>query len=267
MAFKLHKKAKVKGKIEIDDKKVLTGEFRLSYPSLFKQRVYKGKEVGYGTSMLFSKDDDISDLEIAAHNAAIEKWGSDTTKWPSKKIKSKKTGKVINKCLVEMPFKDGDIEKPDKPEYENVIFVNAGNKKNAPGVVGPKKVKGVLPTLTEKDIKAGDYARASLIAFAYGEDGDANFGVAFALMNVQKLKTGEGFGGGRNAADEFDESEYDEDEDADDMEDEDGEESEDEDEDEESEDEDEDEEEDEDEDEEEKPRKSSKKTTKKKTRY
>ena len=259
MAFKLHPQAKKKGKIEIDDKKVITGEARLSYLALFERGTYKGKDTGYRASFIISKDVDISDLEAAAHNAAIEKWCSDTSKWPSKKIKSKKTGKIINKCLVEMPFKDGDIDKPDKEEYENSIFITATNKKNQPGVVGPKKIKGVLPDLGPSEIKAGDYVRASLIAFAYGDDGDANYGVSFALMNVQKLKTGEGFGGGRNAADEFEESEYEDD--ADDMEDEESEEDEDED------GEDEEEDEDEDEEEEETPKRSSKKTSKKKPRY
>lgn len=243
MGFKLHEYAKVKGKIELKDKKVITGRFRLSYPALFEEKEYKGKKIGYGISMLFSKDDDISELEVAAHNAAIEKWGSDTSKWPSKKIKSKKTGKIINKCLVEMPFRDGDIEKPDKEEYENMIFVGANNKKNQPGVVGPDK-----EPLSEGEIKAGDYARASVIAFAYGEDGDTNYGVSFALMNVQKIKNGKGFGGGMSASEEFDEVELDEDE-LEDMEDEENE--------------DEEESEDEDEDEEEDDRKSSKKSSKK----
>lgn len=204
----LHPKAKKKGKIEIADKKIITGEFRLSYPFLFKKKVYKGKEIGYGINMIFSKDEDISALEIAAHNAAIEMWGPEVSSWPSKKIRSKKTGKVINKCLVEMPFKDGDILNPDKPEYENSIFVNASNKKNQPGVIDQKK----RPIEDESGIKAGDYARASLIAFAYNDEENGSYGVSFALMNVQKLRTGEQLGGARSAAAEFDEVESDEDE-------------------------------------------------------
>lgn len=249
MAFKLHPDAKKKGKITIDDKKVITGEGRLSYASLFKQKTYKGKEIGYGTSLLFSKDDDISDLEIAASNAAIEKWGADRTKWPSKMKLVKGVKKNI--CLVASPFHDGDAEKPDKPEYENMIFISANNKKNQPGVIGHKKVKGVFPDLTEKDIKSGDYVRCSLLAFAFGDEGDVNIGIGFALMNVQKLRTGESFGGGRAAGEDFDEVES-EDDDADDM-------------DEDDQDEDEDSDEDEDEDEDEEETRSSKKSSKKKS--
>jgi len=117
---KLHPDAKTKGKIEFDDKCVKpTGRFRLSYPSLFEPKEFKGK-TSWSIQMLFPKDEDISELEVAAQNAAIEKWGSDTSKWPSKKIKSKKTGKIITKSLVASPFRDGDLERPDKEEYEGI---------------------------------------------------------------------------------------------------------------------------------------------------
>lgn len=194
---KLSKNAKTKGKIEIEDKKVLTGKFRLSYPSLFTAKEYKGK-FSWSISMIFSKDEDLSKLLDAAQNACIEKWGSDTSKWPSKKQKSKKTGNIISISTVRSPFRDGDIEKPDKEEYENSIFVGASCKKNQPGICDyPDR----NPITDESEIKAGDWCRATLIANAYEEEGSA--GVSFVLMNVQKLQTGKGFGGGRNAAQDF----------------------------------------------------------------
>lgn len=194
----------VKGrKVEITDKKLTTGKFRLSYPHLFKPKAFKGQEPKYSLTMLFNADDDLSQLKIAAENAAIEKWGADKKQWPSKKTKSKKTGQIINKCIVKMPFKDGEVEHPDKPEYEGVIFANASSKK-PPAVISQSK-----EPLTETGIKAGDYARASLIAFAY--EGEGSYGVSFALLGVQKIKTGEALGGG-NAANDFDEVEFDEDE-------------------------------------------------------
>ena len=198
----------VKGrKIEITDKKLTTGKFRLSYPHLFQPKAFKGQEPKYSLSMLFNKDDDLSQLEVAAHNAAQEKWGADKAQWPSKKVKSKKTGKIISKCLVKMPFKDGETEHPDKPEYENVTFLNASSKK-PPMVIN----QGKEPIADATGLKAGDYARASLIAFAY--EGEGSFGVSFALIGVQKVKTGESLGGG-NAINDFDEVEFDEDEEMD----------------------------------------------------
>lgn len=225
MAVKLHKKAKIKGKIEFDDKCVKpTGMFRLSYPALFTPKEFKGK-TSWSCQMLFDKDADLSELEIAAHNAAIEKWGSDTSKWPSKKIKSKKTGNIINKSLVVMPFRDGDLEKPDKEEYEGKIFVGASCAKRAPEVLDEKR-----RVLTEDNgkIKAGDYCRAKIVASAYEVEGSV--GVKFTLLAIQKMETGEALGGGGSSVDDFDDVETDGEEDED--EDTDGEESEDEEEDE-----------------------------------
>ncbi len=194
---KLHAKAKLKGKIEIEDKKVLTAKFRLSYPNLFTAKEYEGK-FSWGCTMIFSKDTDISPLLIAAQNACIEKWGSDVSKWPSKKQRSKKDPKkVISISTLRSPFRDGDIEKPDKEEYENTIFIGASCKKNQPGVCDyPDR----NPITSEAEIKAGDWCRATLIANAYDEGSE---GVSFVLMNVQKLQNGKGFGGGRNAAQDF----------------------------------------------------------------
>jgi hypothetical protein len=209
---KLHAEAKTKGKIEIEDKKIITGKFRLSYPSLFEPKEYQGKK-SWSISMIFSKDDDLTELEVAAQNACIEKWGSDTSKWPSKKVKNK-AGKLLNKSLIKSPFRDGDLEKPDKPEYENSIFIGASCKKNQPSVCDQK----LKPITDETGIKAGDYCRASLIANAFDMEGSV--GVSFVLMNVQKLATGEGFGGGRTAAEEFDAVDYEDEEEAEDYEDE-----------------------------------------------
>lgn len=195
--------------IEITDKKLTTGKFRLSYPHLFKPKAFKDQEPKYSIAMLFDSEADLSQLEIAAHNAAVEMWGSDKKQWPSKKVKSKKTGKIISKCIVQMPFKDGETEHPDKPEYEGVTFINASCRKQ-PTVFD--QGKNIIKDAT--GIKAGDYARASLIAFAYPKDGKGpKVGVSFALVGVQKVATGEALGGG-NAANDFDEVEYDEQDDA-----------------------------------------------------
>lgn len=250
---KLHPEAKVKGKIEFDDKCVwseasngkkspVTGRFRLSYPSIFEPKEFKGKK-SWSIQMLFNKDDDLSNLEVAAQNACIEKWGSDTSKWPSKKVKIK--GVVKTKSLLASPFRDGDVEKPDKEEYEGMIFVGASCAKRAPEVLSQKRK---LITEDDGSIKAGDYCRAKVVASAYDVEGSV--GVKFTLLAVQKLETGEALGGGGSSVDDFDDVDEDEAEDMDD-ENENENEDEDEDSDEDSEDEDSDEDEDEDEEEEE----------------
>lgn len=205
---KLHKKAKVKGKIEFDDKCVKpTGVFRLSYPALFEPKEFKGKK-SWSAQMLFEKDDDLTELLVAAQNAAIEMWGNDTSQWPTKKRKSKKTGKILRVSTLNSPFRDGDLEKPDKEEYENMIFIGTSCAKKAPEVFDQK-----LNDITEDDgtIKAGDYCRAKVVASAYEVDGST--GVKFTLLAIQKVETGEALGGGGSARDDFDECDYDEPED------------------------------------------------------
>lgn len=203
----------VKGrKVEITDKKITTGEFRLSYPNLHVPKVNKKRpteDPKYNCALIFSKDTDIGQLKIAAENACIEKWGPDKAQWPSKKIKV--NGVVKIKSLVKKPFKDGDREMPDKEEYENSIFFNASCKK-APGVFDQKK-----KPLSKDDIKAGDYCRASLIANAYHIEEDGAYGVSFTLMGVQLIREGERLGGG-NAANDFDELDYEEPQDLDEQE-------------------------------------------------
>lgn len=220
MSFKkLHPKAKVKGKIEIKDKKVKTGKVRLSYANLFTPKTYQGK-TAWSCVLLIDKSFDVSDLEVAAQNACIEKWGSDTEKWPSKVIRIK--DKKVRKSILNWPIKDGDKDKADKVEYEGMYFINTNCKKRAPQVVDQK-----LKKIGEGDIKSGDYVRAVMIANAWEtEDGTAK-GVSFTLQMVQLWEEGEAFGGGRDASEEFDElpidDPQDEDEETSDSEDEDGE--------------------------------------------
>lgn len=177
-------------KMDIEKKKCLTPEFRVSFPHVFeKHSGFKEQEPKYSIVMLFPKNYDLKELKRAAFNAAIEKWGP-KEKWPKN---------------LRMPFRDGD-EKQDLQGYEGCYFISASSKQK-PQVVGNKKIDGQFPHITKEDdtFYAGCYARATLIAFAYDKLG--NKGVSFSLQNVQKLKDGEPFSGRKNADDEFDEVE------------------------------------------------------------
>lgn len=172
-------------KMDIAKKKVLTPEFRVSFPHVFeKHSGFEGQDAKYSIVMLFPKSTDLKELKRAAFNAAVEKWGP-KEKWPKN---------------LRMPFRDGD-EKTDLSGYEDTIFVSASSKQR-PQVVGNKKIDGQFPRLeTDEEFYAGAYARATLIAFAYDKAG--NKGISFSLQNVQKLKDGEAFSGRKNAEDEF----------------------------------------------------------------
>ena len=170
-------------KMEIEKKKCITPEGRVSYPYVFKAKSNEDKEPKYSMTLLFDKKTDLKELKRAAFNAAVETYGSDKSKWPKK---------------LKMPFRDGDEDKPDQPEYKNTIFVYASSK-HRPGIVD----SGRSPIVEEdRTFYAGCYARASLIAFTYDQLG--NIGVSFALQNIQKLRDGKPLSGRKNAEDEFD---------------------------------------------------------------
>lgn len=165
----------------IDSKKCVTSEFRLSFPALIKPRAFEDQEPKYSLTMLFPKSADLSKLKKAAFNAATEKWGP-REKWPKN---------------LRMPFRDGDSDRSETEGYAGHFFV-AASSKNQPGIVGPT----LQPILNEREIYAGCYCRAEVIAFAYDKAG--NKGVSFSLQNVQKLRDGDSFSGRKDASEVFD---------------------------------------------------------------
>ncbi len=190
-------------KIVAKNKKLKTGElmsnnrfktplFRVSYPYVYKPSTYGTGDPRYGVTMLFDTDlVDLSKMKIAVKSVAAEKWG-------------KKVPKSVKK-----PFRSGEEDaKVDVDGYgEGVEFASARSV-DAPGMC-------TIEFEPCDDLKAGDYARATLSIFAYDNESK---GVAFGLQNVQKIADGEPFGAVRpNAEDDFDdlnvESEDDEDED------------------------------------------------------
>lgn len=180
--------APAKKKNGIENKKCITPEFRVSFPSVFEPKAFEGQEAKYSITMLFGENIDLgkaasgstNSMKRIAHAAAVEKWGPDKEKWPRK---------------LRMPFRDGD-EKQDLEGYAGHIYVTASSKAQ-PGLIDQSK----RPILNERDFYPGCYARAELIAFAYDKAG--NRGVSFSLQNIQKLRDGDSFSGRKNAEDVF----------------------------------------------------------------
>lgn len=162
--------------------KVITPEFRVSFPNVFRTAKPMAGATGdpkYGLTALFKKGEDISALKAAAEEACIEKWGP-KDKWP-KNLRS--------------PFRDAG-EKEFDGYVEGAIFINATSKQR-PGLVDAN----MNDIIDETEFYAGCYARASINAFAYDTAG--NRGVAFGLNNVQKLRDGEPLGGRTRPEDDF----------------------------------------------------------------
>ena len=161
---------------------VMTPEFRVSFPAVFKPRVPQNDDGSpgtpkYGVTMLFAKDADLSKLKAAAQEAVKEKWGDK----PPKNLRS--------------PFRDqGDREL--EGYVEGCVFINASSLQK-PGLVDRQR----QDIIDETEFYAGCYARATVRAFAYEKKG--NKGVAFGLNNVQKLRDGDPLGGRTRAQDDF----------------------------------------------------------------
>lgn len=200
--------------ITFEDKVAKTPMARLAYLSVFKPSIIKAKkgsnqkesDAKYRCTFIFEGDVDLSELKKAAHNAAFEKWGPKEN-WPSKKSK-KKNGKVVRRSLVKMPFKDGDEEYPDKPEFEGKLFLRADCTKKPKVCSINRDEKGNFIEIKEEDgvLKSGDFGRGRLFAMAYEVDG--SYGVKFILNMLQKLKTGESLQGGASMNDAFDDEEF-----------------------------------------------------------
>jgi hypothetical protein len=174
------------------DTQVLTPEFRVSYPKVFKaeRNDLNGKDE-FSLVALFPKGADLSALKAAAKAACEKKWGTDAKKWP-KNLRD--------------PFRkqddrakeddDGNSYLPDG-YVAGAVYLNLKSTKR-PGLVDAK----VQDIIDESDFYGGCYARAQINAFAYEQKGNA--GVSFGLNHVQKLRDGDSFGSAaRNPSDVF----------------------------------------------------------------
>lgn len=171
-----------------DDKekqRIVTPEFRVSYPHLFKPNAIKGGKLKYSVTMLFDKKQDLSVLKLAIKHAKISGYGPNEKNWPTK---------------LESPVSDGDSEKyADKEGYKGCWVVKAStNEENRPGVVD----KDAQPLIDASSFYPGCYARAQVFAFTWEYMGKE--GVSFILDHVQKTRDGKSFSGKKSATEVFD---------------------------------------------------------------
>jgi hypothetical protein len=165
-------------KEEKEQCRVLTPEFRVSYPHVFKPQGMQGKKDAakkYSITMLFPKDTDLTLIKKAMTNAKIQKFGP-KEKWP----------KNLESCV-----SDGDSPKnADKEGYAGHWVIKAGSGEDQkPGVVD----QNVEPIIDQSSFYPGCYARASCLAYIW--DNEFGQGVGFILDHVQKMRDGKSFGG------------------------------------------------------------------------
>lgn len=167
------------------DTKVVTGKVRFSYAHIFQPHaVDERQEPKYSVCLLIPKSDTVTLRKIkaavdAAKTAGASKWG----------------GKIPPN--LKLPLRDGDVDRPDQPEYAGCYFLNA-NAKTKPGVVDAQ----LNAILDSTEVYSGCYGRASVNFFAYDTAG--NRGVGCGLNNLQKLADGDFLGGRSRPEDDFD---------------------------------------------------------------
>ena len=166
--------------------KVVTGKVRFSYVSIFKARGFDGGDEKYSICLLIPKDDKttLDRIDKAVKEAINDGIAS---KWNGKKPAGLK-----------LPLRDGDVDRPDHPEYAGMYFLNA-NSKQKPGIVD----RDLMEIIDPDEVYSGCYGRASINFYAFNSNG--NRGVGVGLNNIQKLSDGEHLGSARvSAKDDFD---------------------------------------------------------------
>jgi hypothetical protein len=171
--------------------RLITPEFRVSYPHVFKPQAPKPTDTPkYSITMLFRKDSDLMGfapgggeprgIKEVIRNAKILEFG-DKENWPKD---------------LESPVVDGDdIKFADKEGYKGCWVIKATTSEDQrPSVVDHEMVPIVEPAA----FYPGCYARAYIYAYVWFYPNRQKFmkrGVGFILDHVQKLRDGKSFGG------------------------------------------------------------------------
>ena len=157
---------------------------RFSYANVWEPKSINGSEPKYSVSLIIPKSDKKT---VTAIKEAIEE--------AKKEGLTKFGGKLPGN--LKMPLRDGDIDRPDDPNYQDCYFLNT-NSKDAPQIVNAS----VQKILDRSEFYSGCFGKASINFFAYNTNGSR--GIAAGLGNIQKIRDGEPLGGKSRAEDDFD---------------------------------------------------------------
>ena len=169
--------------------RVITGpNTRWSYANVWEAKSINGGTPKFSVSLIIPKSDTKTVEKIKAAIQAAYQEGE---------AKLKGNGKTVPPLeSIKTPLRDGDLDRPDDPAYENSYFINA-NSTVAPGIVDIDR----QPILERSEVYSGVYGRASINFYAFNSNG--NRGIACGLNNLQKIRDGEPLGGRTRAEDDF----------------------------------------------------------------
>lgn len=137
----------------------------------------------YSLVLCFDEDADLTELKAAAKKAGVDKFGPEF-------VAGVKKGKY------NWPFRDNEeYEDNGFPFTEPGTFVSFKST-DRPGIVD----ENADPIMDKSEFYSGVKCRVSCKVFAYDNESK---GVAFGLVNIQKLDDGERLAGNPNAEDDF----------------------------------------------------------------
>lgn len=170
---------------KITDSEIRIGEIRFGFVHVFSPALDdNGKPDRYSACLMIPKDNKDAlrlieeGIEAAKQTGKTKTWGG---KLPG--------GGNMN------PLHDGDEERPDKPEFEGMMYLNAKSK-NRPGVRVLEDGM-VSEPLDESEFYSGCWGAATISFFAYDKNG--NRGIGVSLGNVIKTRDDDKFSGGISA--------------------------------------------------------------------
>lgn len=168
---------------ETQPTKVIIGPVLLSFLHVWEpQAINEGDQKKYSVSLIIPKKEK---KMIAAINAAIEA--------AKEAGKAKWGGKIPTK--LDLPLRDGDVEKPDLEEYADSFYISAKSN-TKPGVVD----KNRKPIMDQEELYSGCFGYVSVNFYPYDVK---NKGVACGLNNIMKSKDGTPLSGRASAEDDF----------------------------------------------------------------
>ena len=138
--------------------KVITGKnTRFSYLHVTEPQAINDGTPKYSVSLIVPKSDKVTvdKLKKAIDEAYME--GEAKLRGNAKSVPPLKA--------IKTPLRDGDLERPDDPAYENSYFLNA-NSTTKPGVVDGNN----QPVLDASELYSGIYGRASISFYAFNRE-------------------------------------------------------------------------------------------------
>ena len=176
--------------------KVVTGRRTvMSYLNVMEPRdPFNSGRPRYSVSLIIPKDDCETVEKIRAGIREAYEQGEATLRGGS--------GRTPALEAIHTPLRDGDLDRPHDPAYQNCWFITASNSRR-PGVFDARR----QPILDPDELYSGIIGRASLNFFAYNRNGSR--GIAAGLNAIQKLADGTPLGGGGRPEDDFDDGDGD----------------------------------------------------------